>query len=147
MMKRITRFFISAMMATIVAGCEIHTSNNGDLDGLWQLRSIDTLSVGVSADARERMIYWAVQRHILEVQDKHDTRNKIMFRFSQRGDSLFLSEPRVNNRDVGDTLVVDLSMLQPYGVNDFEESYLIEQLDGGQMVLKSKVLRLWFRKY
>ena len=142
-MKKIAEFCFFSMMTLVMTGCEIHTSNNGDLDGFWQLRSIDTLSTG----ARERMIYWAVQRHILEVQDKHDTRNKILFGFSQRGDSLFLYEPRVNNRDIGDTLVTNLSMLQPYGVNDFEESYLIEQLDGGQMVLKSKVLRLWFRKY
>ena len=146
-MKKIAEFCFFSMMALVMTGCEIHTSNNGDLDGFWQLRSIDTLSTGASADARERMIYWAVQRHNLEVQDKHDTRNKILFGFSQRGDSLFLYEPRVNNRDIGDTLVTNLSMLQPYGVNDFEESYLIEQLDGGQMVLKSKVLRLWFRKY
>lgn len=146
-MKKIAEFCFFSMMTLVMIGCEIHTSNNGDLDGFWQLRSIDTLSTGASADARERMIYWAVQRHILEVQDKHDTRNKILFGFSQRGDSLFLYEPRVNNRDIGDTLVTNLSMLQPYGVNDFEESYLIEQLDGGQMVLKSKVLRLWFRKY
>ena len=146
-MKKIAEFCFFSMMTLVMTGCEIHTSNNGDLDGFWQLRSIDTLSTDASADARERMIYWAVQRHILEVQDKHDTRNKILFGFSQRGDSLFLYEPRVNNRDIGDTLVTNLSMLQPYGVNDFEESYLIEQLDGGQMVLKSKVLRLWFRKY
>ncbi|MCI6558018.1 MAG: lipocalin-like domain-containing protein [Prevotella sp.] len=146
-MKKIAEFCFFSMMTLVMTGCEIHTSNNGDLDGFWQLRSIDTLSTGASVDARERMIYWAVQRHILEVQDKHDTRNKILFGFSQRGDSLFLYEPRVNNRDIGDTLVTNLSMLQPYGVNDFEESYFIEQLDGGQMVLKSKVLRLWFRKY
>lgn len=146
-MKKIIGFGMMAMMVMMMAGCEINTSSNGDLDGFWQLRSIDTLSTGVHADARERMIYWAVQMNLLEVQDKHNTRNKILLRFSHDGDSLHLSEPRVNNRDTGDTLVTDISMLQTYGINEIEESYLVEQLDGDQMVLKSKVLRLWFRKY
>ena len=55
-MKKIAEFCFFSMMALVMTGCEIHTSNNGDLDGFWQLRSIDTLSTGASADAGERRI-------------------------------------------------------------------------------------------
>ena len=30
-------------MLLMLAACDIHTSNNGDLDGYWQLSSVDTL--------------------------------------------------------------------------------------------------------
>ena len=44
-MRKLLYIFIVLMM---FAACDIHTSDNGDLDGYWQLRSVDTLSTGCS---------------------------------------------------------------------------------------------------
>lgn len=45
MRKLLYIFFVLLMFAA----CDIHTSDNGDLDGYWQLRSVDTLSTGALA--------------------------------------------------------------------------------------------------
>ena len=51
-MKKLLYIFIFTLA---VAACEIHTSENGDLDGYWQLHKVDTLANGSSCDMRDSM--------------------------------------------------------------------------------------------
>lgn len=139
--------FYSLMVAMMLVSCEIQTSSNGDLDGFWQLRAVDTLATGGESDMRGSGIYWAVQKRLLEVQDKNGVYGGVFFRFSHAGDSLLLSDPYVNDRISADVKVEDADMLRPFGVNRLDEGFHIEMLDGGNMVLRSETLRLWFRKY
>jgi hypothetical protein len=37
--------------------------------------------------------------------------------------------------------------LAPYGINNLEEEFVKEKLDGGQMILRSKTLRLKFKRF
>ena len=63
MRKLLYIFFVLLMFAA----CDIHTSDNGDLDGYWQLRSVDTLSTGGTCDMRDSMRFWSFQANILFV--------------------------------------------------------------------------------
>lgn len=140
------RKLIYVLTASLLLGaCSLETSHNGDLDGFWQLHHADTLATGGSADMRDSKLYWAVQMHLLRVL-KTDY-GAVFFRFNNTGDSLLLSDPYLDNRDSSDIKVTDASLLLPYGFSSLSEGYVIEQLDADKMVLKSRVVRLHFRKY
>lgn len=136
---------LSTLFCAFMASCELETSDNGDLDGYWQLTTIDSLAADTSVGAKDMQVFWAVQSDLLQATKMGGDR--VLFRFQNTGDSLFLSDPRTNDRTLGDTAVTDITLMQPLGINSLTEHFAIEQLSGSSMTLKSPTLRLHFRKY
>ena len=74
-------------------------------------------------------------------------------RFRQTGDSIITSTPYKDNwhedkgENGGDHPIDDPTLLAPYGINNLEEGFAKEKLTGGRMVLRSKTLRLHFKKF
>lgn len=146
-MKKIFLLAASLVLATS-CGDLIETSDNGNLDGYWQLAQVDTLATGVTADMTDSKVFWGVQGKFLNVLDTHEAPSYCyMFRFQHTADSLWLSDARVNNREVSDTLLTDVSPLRPLGINELDEHFLVERLSGSRMVLRGKMIRLHFRKF
>ena len=118
-------------MLLMLAACDIHTSNNGDLDGYWQLRSVDTLSSGMSCDMRDSMLFWSFQGNLLHVRDnKEEKLDKVFMRFTLR-----------------DKGITDTTFLRHYGIHDMPETLKVVTLNSSTMILENRVLRLNFRKY
>lgn len=140
-MKRLV--YIMAL-AAMLGSCTLETSDNGDLDGLWQLYSLDSLATGASADMRGSHVFWAVQCQLLEARSRE---TQVLFRFNNTGDSLFLSDPYINDRDSSDIKVTDAAILAPLGINSLGEHFGIKALGSDKMVLEAPTLRLYFRKY
>lgn len=144
------------LMAWVAVGmltsCELHTSDNGKLDGFWHLERVDTLATGGQKDLSEQRVFWAIEAKLLNVRDSdHDSRG-FYFRFNQTADSLILTEPydyggHDDQEGGGDVPVTDVEVLAPYGINNLEEHYQKESLTGSRMTLKSKTLRLFFKKF
>lgn len=143
-MRKLLYTVIGVMLLT---ACELETSDNGDLDGYWQLTMVDTLSTGGSCDMRERLIFWAVQHKLLEIKEGKTINQNIFFRFNHTSDSLILSEPVIDLRDSSDLVVKDYTILQPYGIYNMPESLHVDHLSSGKMTLASKLFRFHFRKY
>lgn len=140
------------VLLTFMSACDLHTSNNGDLDGFWQLTSMDSLSTGRSGDMRSQKIFWSVQAHLLEMCDLHDVNpgmchEPILFRFNHEGDRLSLSEPIANNRNISDSIVVNPVTVRFYGLSRLDETFKVLQLDADNMTLQSDYFRMYFRKY
>lgn len=135
-----------AVMGLVSCGDLIETSDNGRLDGLWHLTRIDTLETGRGVDMAEDRKYLAVQGSILEVHDA-DEGEKYMFRFSHAEGKLALSDARRNDRRLGDSIVTDIKLLMPYGINSLNETFTVEKLTRKRMVLVSNVLRLTYIKF
>ena len=119
-------------LQSFTSACDLHTSNNGDLDGFWQLTSMDTLSTGRSGDMRSQKIFWSVQAHLLEMRDLHDVNpgmchEPILFRFRHEGDCLYLSEPIANNRNISDSVVVNPATVRFYGLSRLDETFKVLQ--------------------
>lgn len=142
-MKKIL-LLITAICATLTA-CELEFSDNGKLDGFWQMTAVDTVATGASADMKSHRIYWSVQHDLLQAQliDGY----AVLFRFKDTGDSLLLSSPYTNDRDRGDTLVTDVPTLQPLGINSLTDGFRIVELNHSNMTLENSLLRLYFKKY
>ena len=143
MRKLLYIFFVLLMFAA----CDIHTSDNGDLDGYWQLRSVDTLSTGGTCDMRDSMRFWSFQAHILHVRDNHDKIRKVLMRFNITDNVMILSDPIIDLRDSSDILFTDTTILWHYGIHDIPETLKVITLNSSTMVLENRVLRLNLRKY
>ena len=61
--------------------------------------------------------------------------------------TLFLYEPRINDRDNHDPEVEDVSYLYQFGIYELNETFQIEKLSASKMILKSDKLRLHFKKF
>lgn len=151
--KRLFNTILATIALTTLASCEIETSDNGDFDGFWHLERVDTLATGGTLDLSKKRVFWGVQYKLISVYDidKEGTFGYYL-RFKQTSDQIVTHTPYKNNwhQDVengGDHPIDDPTQLAPYGINNLEEEFVKEKLDGGQMILRSKILRLKFKRF
>lgn len=151
--KRLFNTILATIALTTLASCEIETSDNGNFDGFWHLERVDTLATGGTLDLSKKRVFWGVQYKLISVYDidKEGTFGYYL-RFKQTSDQIVTHTPYKNNwhQDVengGDHPIDDPTQLAPYGINNLEEEFVKEKLDGGQMILRSKTLRLKFKRF
>lgn len=161
-MKQLT-YILFAFLVLAMTGCEMHSSDNGDLDNWWYLRQVDDISKGSSEDYIEKKVFWSYIGKIMQTEG--GDAGKFFFRFEQKGGTLRIYEPRYNSRGNGDPLLdpsieadkkkIDRS-LPIQGINlkqrsdgSLEETFTIEQLNSDKMVLlnEDKTLRLHFEAW
>lgn len=143
-MRRLLYFTLSLIMIT---SCTLDSSDNGALDGYWQLSSIDTLANGHSVNMRDSGIFWAFNFNLLVTRSTKEPSGEILYDFENTDDNLILSNPYILYRDSSDIKVTDVNLLKKYGVNSLLETFKIEHLNSNKMVLQSNLVRLNFRKY
>ncbi len=149
-----------ALLATTAAlcsttSCTLESSDNGDFDGFWHLEQVDTLSTGGVRDLSGQRIFWGVQYKLISCRNlSSDGLHGYYFRFRQTGDSIILHTPYKDNwhqdqgEDGGDIPVTEMTdAIRGYGINHLEEGFYKERLKGDKMVLRSKSLRLYFKKF
>lgn len=146
MIRHYIYIVVSAVAAFVFASCELDTSSNGDLDGMWRLAQVDTLATsGVNRMEGEKK-YWMFQYSLLQLEDKAGNAGSVLLRFEHNGNALRLYDSYAYDREEGDKPLDDPSVMAPYGVNALDETFTIEALDGRRMVLSNEELRLSFRK-
>ncbi len=130
------------------ASCDLEMSDNGELDGFWQLARIDTIGGG-SSDMVPTRLFWSVQLHLLELSDHGSGHNNktYLLRFDQDGSHLRVYDPYQSARNEGDKPVADAAVLQPYGIQSLDETFEILRLDGDKLQLRSSLLQLEFNRY
>ena len=146
--RKYTAVTVIAVCAAVAMGsCQLETSGNGDLDGMWHLVRVDTLATSGSADMGSEKIYWSFQMRLLQLDDKAQRYHSILFRFDHSGGMLRLYNPYVYDRENGDYILTDVEMLLPFGINSLDEVFTVESLKNGKMILRGDELRLSFVKY
>lgn len=146
-MRNMRKWFImlSVLSLFFLVGCELETTDNGDLDGYWHLEQVDTLSSQRSVDYGQARIFWSIQFKLLQLSDLEN--NSIIYNLVYDNHQLTLADPYMFDRADGDTLVTDVEVLRRYGVNALQETMKVVSLQSDRMVLESPVLRLHFKKY
>ena len=155
-MKRM--IYLTAAISLVLSSCTIETSDNGDLDGFWHLERVDTLATDNYLDLSRERVFWGVQHKLISCASITPTNmysfRGYYFRFEQTGDSLILHSPYKNNwhqdhgengGDIPATVVND--SIRSYGINNLREAFYKEKLKGDKMMLRSKMLRLYFTKF
>lgn len=143
-MKKLLALCITILL---MASCNdlIETDGSGKLGGNWQLIQVDTLATGGVRDMSSDRKFMAVEGSILQLSDADDGREYI-FQYAFDASTLALSDARINNREANDPTVTDLSLLSPYGLSHIDQTFEIEKISGGQLVMRTDRLRLYFRK-
>ena len=131
-MKRILYMIIGVTL--LLTGCDKEYSDNGHLDGFWQLTS----SPGIT---------WSFQGHILELRDVNKVHQDIVMSFTREGNKLKLSAPYRVDRDLDDVALEDADLLVPYGIGSTSAEFNIVKLTSSHMVLDDTNNTLEFRKY
>ena len=146
-MKRFLLYIIGVGM--LLAGCEIETSNNGDLDGFWQMTSkTDKYAKCGAVDMRDSGITWSFQEKLLELRDVNKVHQDIIGDFVHQGGTLSVSRFYLVDRDKGDVRIDDpISYLVPYGVAWVQDQFKVLELNSNEMILESERFQLKFRKY
>ncbi len=148
-MKRLFYLLAPCLLVTVTA-CHFEMSDNGALDGFWQMHTIDTLATGHSADMRQVGIYWSVQMNMLTISDKQQ-KLRYLFRFQHDNDALRLYDPRcslyTNEDERVDSAVTDVADLQRLGLLSLDEQLQVLELNHSRMVLANSLYRMHFRKY
>lgn len=148
MMRKTTYMLLcAAVMTMLLAACDIETSGNGDLDGYWSLRQVDSVATGTQTNVSEQRIFWSVQHDLIQTDDRTGAHLSYLFRFQHTGNTLVLSSPYQYGRIEGDEPIDDVEALRPFGINSIPETFTVEKLNGSDMVLRSEPLRLHFRNY
>ena len=152
-MKKIIGVLSLAVMMLTLSSCEVETSQNGDLDGFWHLELVDTLATGGTCNFADKRVFWGCQYKLIQVADYDyfgDGRG-FYLRFEQTSDSLLITSVYRNkwHEDYGgDVLLTEMNdSLRSCGINHLNEHFAKEVMTGGKMQLKSKTLRLRFRKF
>ena len=141
---------LSAIVAPFLTSCDgFEISKNGELDGMWHLVQVDSVKVNcLPKDYTHESIYWSVQDNLLSVEDKQDKHLCLYLRFKREGDTLSTYEPYINHhREKPDEKTEDVTLLSPYGINNIEEKFFVEKINGDDMILKSDVVRLTFIRW
>lgn len=144
---------LCGMLAT--TACTFDSSDNGDFDGYWHLERVDTLATQGILDLSQKRIFWSVQYKLMQCKDVDKEANEgFYFRFAQTADSIIVRNPYKNNwhqdngDDGGDIPVTELNdTIRSYGINNLQEPFFKEKLKGDKMILRSKLLRLYFTKF
>lgn len=143
-MKRSLIYILLVVVALLVfQSCELETSDNGNLDGNWQLMQIDTLATGGRNDVKDQQLFYAVQVRLLCLNAYHaNAESNLYFHFEHTADSLKL-KPASSDGHV----MYHVPSLRPYGINKELESFKVMLLNSDKMQLRSDSLLLTFRKF
>ena len=144
------KFFIYIIigMGLLLSACDMESSDNGDLDGFWQMTSkTDKYAKCGAVDMRDSGITWSFQGKLLELRDVNDRQKDIIMNFEHSGAQLRVYNPYYVERDSDDIRITDPMTLLPYGVSNVDEKYNVVELDGDEMMLESERFLLKFRKY
>ena len=126
-----------------LSSCELEHSDNGKLDGFWHLTEVEILATKSHTEKREELVFWAVQGRLMQLMRNGTS---IYMRFKHENNTFQVYEPRQNDRMTGDSLITDVSQLEVYGITGLDETFAIETLTRGKLVLRGELLRLYFRK-
>ena len=143
-MKQYIIYILALVVASLsFQSCEFEASDNGDLDGNWQLMQIDTIATGGRNDVKDQQLFYAVQVRLLCLNSYHaNVESNLYFHFEHTGDSLKL-KPASSDGHV----MYHVSSLRPYGINREIESFKVMLLNSERMQLRSDSLLLSFRKF
>ena len=144
-MKRI--LYIIMGVTLMMTGCNKEDSDNGNLDGFWQMTEMRNKSNASTSDMRSSGITWAFQGNILELRDVKKSNQDIIMSFSIESDKLKLFAPYIVDRDSHDIQIDDVDFLIPYGIDKTTTEYSVSELSSSRMVLDNDAWYLVFRKY
>ena len=133
-------YILLFLIGAIIASCD-KLDKNGDLDGAWQLTSLQRSEDGtVVADKNSRIFYY-FKLDLMELREVSDTMYYLA-RFKHIGDSLIIGPVY---QSPFDSLVAISSVNVKFGIDDGHMH--INRLNSNDLILENKRYKITFRKF
>lgn len=133
-MKRV-KIIVLFFVLFLASSCE-KMSDNGKLDGMWQLMSIE--HNGTTEHLKDRTqnshLYYCLQMNLICLQYYGGGGEQGIIKFT--GDSLHI--------EIG---VIKKENIIPFGMKNVKESFAVEVLNENNLILKSVESRLTLRRF
>ena len=138
----------------LLTGCSIETSDNGVVDGRWQLMEISYFDgSNRKVETKEQLIFWDIQYKLISIHSMsgklHDSlTEESLCRFNYTKDSLKLSDFYRHFREADQKIDDPLTTyFQKTGINGINANFAVLHLDSKSMLLQSDYAKLSFRKF
>lgn len=144
-MKRLHIYIIGVTL--LLTSCHLVTSNNGELDGLWQGTMKEDLATGEVVDMRDSQATWSFQGGMIEMNATTIPPSHVIGKFERGDKTLRIYHLALFTHGKGDTPLEDASMLKVFGFTTLDETFRIIELNDDALRLETDKVRLSFRKY
>ncbi len=153
-MRKMRNFSLITIFLLLLTGCSIETSDNGVLDGRWQLMEINYFDgSNRKVETKEQLIFWDIQYKLISIHSMsgklHDSlTEESLCRFNYTKDSLKLSDFYRHFREADQKIDDPLTTyFQKTGINGINANFAVLHLDSKSMLLQSDYAKLSFRKF
>jgi len=142
-MKKIL-FSIIIICVCVITSCDEKHNHIGNLNGNWQLTSWVNTDDGVTVADKTSAIYYSISISLIKLWKPQKGNDYYLATFTNRNDSLILTQAYLSNSNVTDSLV-NFKELSSYGIPE-NGSFRIVELTSDKMTLMSDRSTLTFRK-
>ena len=153
-MRKMRNISLITIFLLLLTGCSIETSDNGVLDGRWQLMEINYFDgSNRKVETKEQLIFWDIQYKLISIHSMsgklHDSlTEESLCRFNYTKDSLKLSDFYRHFREADQKIDDPLTTyFQKTGINGINANFAVLHLDSKSMLLQSDYAKLSFRKF
>lgn len=147
-MKKIIYSILAACTLAWTTSCGDYDIN-GDLDGMWHLRTVETLADNSVENVKEQCVYYSIQQNLISVKRLYKPNSTEQYkqhigRFVHTGDSLILHDFRVFQKE---SIVATTEDLAPFYLVGTTSRYAIKKLNTDEMVLRTGLQEFTFKKF
>ena len=133
-------YILLLMMGSIFASCD-KLDKNGDLDGAWQLTSLQRREDETVVADKNSRIYYYFKLDLMELREVSDTMYYLA-RFQHIGDSLIIGPVY---QSPFDSLVAISTVNEKFGIDDGRMHII--NLTHNSLILENKRYKINFRKF
>ena len=144
-MKKLYLYIIGITL--LLTSCNMVTSDNGALDGLWQGMMKEDLTTGEVTDLRDEQATWSFQGGMIQMNATSIPPSHVIGKFERGDKTLRVYHMALFTHGKGDTPLEDVTMLKVFGFTTLDETFRILELNDDALRVETDNVRLTFRKY
>ncbi len=148
-MKRQIYKSFALLIIILISSCESYQIH-GDLDGFWQVSTIENKETGDIIHCNGDK-YYSFQRELVlvsyaspEIPTGQSKENYIAY-FTHENDSIYMTDFRIYFDRNGKQ--APLSELEKFGLYELYNAFAVEELNSSSLVLSSEKTRISLKKY
>lgn len=146
--KKLAAWSLLLVMVCMTWGCDKKWPINGNLDGYWQLMTVETKANGTKTDCHR--MYMGIQLHMVELTDLGGNGYKSFFgefSYDEDQDIVIIKNLKGKNATSDDGQLAAIPDLNSYGINAQETVFKVVKADGKTLILESDYARLTLRSF
>lgn len=146
--KKMIIWGMMLFMLCLACGCDKKWPINGNLDGYWQLMTVETKSDGVKTNCHR--MYIGIQLHMIELKDLGNNGYKNFFgefNYDEDKNIVVIKNLKEKVSTSDNDQMADIKDLNPYGINSQETVFDVIKADGKTLILESDYARLTMRSF